>query len=143
MKYLSKLLPTMLIIVSAVSVINIITMYWLPFMLPIGFFSAIRLTVVALIEKQYYLILVSLLICTLLLSSAFSIHRQHILLPVLSLVYLVYDFIVVLSLLMNGLVDGYWKTYVIYSIVLIVLIILLFIYLKGVFLKNRTGDGFA
>ena len=128
LKYSTKCLTIMLSIVSTVSLINVFAIYWFPINIPLSSFSAVRLTFVALIEKRYYLILISLLICVLLLFTIIAIRRRHILFPCLSLLYLAFDFVVVLSLLIDGLGDGYWKTYIIQSTVSIVLVVLLCIY---------------
>lgn len=127
-KYSTKCLTLLLAIVSAVSLINVFAMYWLPINFPISSFSAVRLTVVAFIEKRYYLFLFSILICVLLFLSALSVRRQYIILPSLSLLYLLYDFIIVMSLFVDGLDDGYWKTYTIQILILIALIVLLCVY---------------
>ena len=100
-KYSTKCLTILLTIVSTVSLINVFVMYWFPINIPLSSFSAVRLTFVAFIEKRYYLILVSALICVLLFLSTLSVRRQHIILPGLSLLYLTYDFIIVLSLFMG------------------------------------------
>ena len=128
LKYSTKCLTILLTIVSAVSLINVFVMYWFPINIPLCSFSAVRLTVVAFIEKRYYLILVSVLVCVLLFLSTLSVRRQHIILPSLSLLYLIYDFIIVLSLFIDGLDDGYWRTYIIRTIVAIALIVLLCVY---------------
>ena len=106
-KYSTKYLTILLTIVSTVSLINVFVMYWFPINIPLSSFSAVRLTFVAFIEKRYYLILVSTLICVLLFLSTLSVRRQHIVLPSLSLLYLIYDFIIVMSLFVDGIDDGY------------------------------------
>ena len=128
LKLSKKILFVLLLAVSVVTFINVLVMYWLPIRIPISSFSAVRLTAVAFIEKRYYLILFSILICVLLLLSALSVRRQYVVLPSLSLLYMIYDFIVVMSLFVNGLDDGYWKTYIIQMTVSIALIVLLCIY---------------
>ncbi len=128
LKYSTKCLTILLAIVATVSLTNVFVMYWLPIIIPISSFSAVRLTVLAFIEKRYYLILVSIFICVLLFLSTLSVRRQHFILPSLSLLYLIYDFIVVMSLFVDGLDDGYWKTYIIQTLILIALIVLLCIY---------------
>lgn len=151
MKYSTKCLTILLVVLSVVSLLNVFVMYWLPINIPISSFSAVRLTVVAFIEKRYYLIPVSVLICVLLFLSTFSVRRQHIFLPSLSLLYLVYDFIIVLSLLIDGIDDGYWKPYVIRTIILISLVVSLCAYCLNylqIHLHNTgngsdTEDGFA
>ena len=133
LKYSTKCLTVLLTIVSTVSLINVFVMYWLPIRIPISSFSAVRLTAVAFIEKRYYLILFSILICVLLLLSALSVRRQYVVLPSLSLLYLIYDFIKVMSLFIDGLDDGYWKTYIIRTIISIPLIVLLCVYCLNYF----------
>lgn len=128
LKYSTKCLTVLLTIVSVVSLINVFVMYWLPINIPLNSFSAVRLTVVALIEKRYYLILVSAMICVLLFLSTLSVRRQHIILPGLSLLYLIYDIIIVLSLLIDGIDDGYWRTYIVRTMVSVALIVLLCVY---------------
>lgn len=128
LKYGTKCLTILLAIVSTVSLINVFAMYWFPINIPLSSFSAVRLTAVAFIEKRYYLILFSVLICVLLFLSTLSVRRQHIILPSLSLLYLMYDFIIVMSLLVDGLDDSYWKTYIINTLILIALIVLLCVY---------------
>ena len=136
LKHSTKCLTILLTIVATVSLTNVFVMYWLPINIPISSFSAVRLTVVAFIEKRYYLILVSIFICVLLFLSTLSVRRQHFILPSLSLLYLIYDFIVVMSLLVDGLDDGYWKTYIIRTIISIPLIVLLCVYCLN-YLQNH------
>lgn len=138
-KYSTKYLTILLTIVSTVSLINVFVMYWFPINIPLSSFSAVRLTFVAFIEKRYYLILVSALIGVLLFLSTISVRRQHIILPGLSLMYLIYDFIIVLSLFINGLDDGYWRTYIIRTIVSIALIVLLCVYCLN-YLRNNLHN---
>jgi len=120
-----KCLTVLLMIVSVISFINVLIMYWVPIVIPLGSFSAVRLTVLAFIEKQYYLIPVSLLLCTMLFLTTISIRKKHSILPVLSLFYLIYDSITVLLLFIDGLDDGYWGIYSIQVIVSIALTVLL------------------
>ena len=136
LKYSTKWLTILLASVSTVSLINVFVMYWFPINIPISSLSAVRLAVIAFIEKRYYLIPVSVLICGLLFLSALSVRRQQIILPSVSLLYLIYDFIIVMSLLINGLDDGYWKTYIIRTIISISMIALLCIYSLN-YLRNH------
>ena len=136
LKHSTKCLTVLLAIVSTVSLINVFVMYWVPINIPISSFSAVRLAVVAFMEERYYLILFSILICVLLFLSTLSVRRQHIVLPSLSLLYLIYDFIKVMSLFIDGLDDGYWKTYIIRTIISIPLIVLLCVYCLN-YLKDR------
>lgn len=128
LKYSQKCLTVILTIVSIVTFVNVLVIYWIPINMPLSSFSAVRTMFIAFVEKRYYLALVSALICALLFLSTFSVRRQHSLLPVLSLLYLIYDFTIVSSLLINSLGDSYWRTYIIQIIVSITLIVLLCIY---------------
>ena len=128
LKYSTKCLTVLLTIISVASLINVLIMYWLPINIPLNSFSAVRLAVGALIEKRYYLILFSLLLCVLLFLTTISVRRQQSILPTLSLLYLIYDFIIVLSLFIDGLSDGYWRSYIIRIMVSIALVVLLSIY---------------
>lgn len=144
LKYTTKCLQTLLTIVSIVTFVNVLVMFWIPILIPLSSFSAVRTMFVAFMEKRYYLIPVSVLICVLLFLSTISIRRQHILLPALSFLYLIYDFIIVLSLLMDGLGDGYWRTYIIQTVILIAVIVLFCIYgyLWCTRIKARTFQPF-
>ena len=136
LKYIQKYLTVLLTIISVITFVNILVMYWIPINLPLSSFSAVRTMFVAFIEKRYYLTIVSTLICILLFLSTISVRRQHIFWPVLSLMYLIYDFTIIFALLVEGVVDGYWRTYIIQAIFSITLIILLCIYCWNV-LRTR------
>ncbi len=120
-----KCLTVLLTIVSIVTIINVLIMFWFPILIPLSSFTVLRNMFIGLIEKKYYLIIVSALICLLLFVSGISVRRQRILLPVMSLMYLIYDLIRVFILLIDGLGDGHWSVYIIQTIVSIVLIVLL------------------
>ena len=141
LRYSQKCLTVLLTIVPIVTFVNVLVMYWIPINIPLSSFSAVRTMFVAFIEERYYLILVSVSICVLLFLSTISIRRQHSFLPVLSLMYLIYDFIIVLSLLIDGLGDSYWRTYIIQAIISITLIVLLCIYCWAC-LRKGQGDDF-
>lgn len=128
LKYSAKRLQVLLTILSVVTFVNILVIYWIPINIPLSSFSAVRTMFVAFAEKRYHLILASVLICVLLFLSTISVHRQRSLLPVLSLLYLIYDFVIVVSLLIDGIGDGCWRTYIIQTIFSITLIVLLCIY---------------
>lgn len=138
-KCCKKYLTVVLKVISIVTFINILVMYWLPVNFLLSSFSAVRIAVVALMENRYYLIPLGVFICALLFLAAISIRRQHIVLPILSLIYSVYDFIVVLILLISGLGDGYWRMYIVQTVSDFTLIVLLCIYCWS--FRNRAGDG--
>ena len=85
LKYSQKCLTVLLTIVSVVTFVNLLIMYWIPIIIPLSSFSAVRFLFVAFIEKRYYLVLICVGICVLLFLSAISVRRQRVLLPVLSL----------------------------------------------------------
>lgn len=136
-----KLLAILLTTVAIATSINILLMYWIPTNIPLSSFSAVRMSFIAFIEKRYYLIIVGLLVGLLLLLTTFAIRKQQVFLPVLSLIYLIYDFIKVLALLINGFYDGYWIMYIVQTIVTAVLIVLLCTYcLMNIGGSRNTGD---
>lgn len=121
LKNTNRLLLGLVYLISIITLLNVIIMYWIPIIIPLSSFTAIRLAVLAFIEEAYWLILLDLLICTQLFLTTISIRRQGILLPGLSLLYLIYDFVTVLLLLIDGLHDGYWRTYILQTIILFAL----------------------
>lgn len=131
-----RLLIGCLSLVSIITLFNSIIIYWSPVIIPFSSFTAVRLVFLAFIEKIYWLILLSLLICVLLLLTTVSVCRRHVLLPILSLMYLIYDLIIVLSLLIDGLGDGYWRMYIIQTVVKATIIVLLCIYCWAYFRKE-------
>ena len=139
-----RLLIGFLGLVSITTLFNIAIIYWIPIIIPISSLTAVRLVFLAFIEKNYCLLLFSFLICLLLFLTTVSVYRRHILLPSLSLIYLTYDLVRVFVLLINGLGDGYWKTYIIQTIVLIALIVLLCVYFLNIrrqWRQKTQGDG--
>ena len=136
-----KLLAILVTTVAIATSNNILLMYWIPTNIPLSSFSAVRMSFIAFIEKRYYLIIVGLLVGLLLLLTTFAIRKQQVFLPVLSLIYLIYDFIKVLALLINGFYDGYWIMYIVQTIVTAVLIVLLCTYcLMNIGGSRNTGD---
>lgn len=130
------LLSGVLGLVSAATLINTLTMFWIAYMFPISSFTAVRMVTLAFVIDDYALIIFTLLVCAILALTIISVFKEQKLLPILSLGYTVCDFFVVLNLVIQRLGDGYWTTYVVYAIVDIVLIVLLCVYLFG-----KTGDG--
>ena len=144
-----RLLIGFLGLVSITTLFNSIIIYWIPIIIPFSSFTAIRLVFFAFIEKYYWLLIFVFCICILLFLTAVSVYRRHILLPILSLIYLIYDLVRVFVLLVNGLSDGYWKTYIIQTLILIALIVLLCVYClnylrhkkSNITQGHKTGDG--
>ena len=134
LKKSQKWLIVLLTSISVTTFVNILLMPWIPIDIPISSFSAVRTMFVAIAERRYHLALVSILVCVLLFLSTVSVRRQHILLPILSILFLICDSIMLLILFIDGLGVGYWKTYIIRITVSITVIVLLYAYLY-----NRHG----
>ena len=142
----NRLLIGLLFVVSIVSLFNLIIAYWFPVRIPLSSLSVVKLMFFALLEKAYWLIPLSILLCAMLFLTGIAVCKRQILLPSLSLVYLIYDLISVLSLLITGIADGYWRPHIIPTFVLIILVFLLSIYCYTYIRINfrrihKTGDG--
>ncbi len=132
----TRLLIVFLGLVSVVTLINVIILYRYPSFVPFSSFIVRRLMFLAFIEKAYWLILLSVLICALVFLTAVSVHRRHILLPILSLIFLVYEFITAFSLLIDGMHYPYWCEYAIVIATAGILILLLCVYCLDYFRKR-------
>lgn len=146
MKKLNDLLSTILVLLGVLTFINIAIMYWVPIVLPLSSFTAVRLVVVAFIEKTYWLVLVSVLICLLIFAVAFSIKRAYIVFPLLLSGYLLWDLTTLIPLLIEGIrVRYYIGRYSLYIFIDSFLLLYLFIYswtsLKERLRDTSTGDG--
>ena len=140
-----RCLIILLTIVSTVSFVNVLVMYWLPCFLPLSVISILRTAIIALVERRYDLIVISFLACVLLFLSTISVRRQHVVLPILSVLYLTYDFVFVLWLLIDTITNNdftayYITSYSIKAFVSFILIVLLGSYCQGC-LKEGRGDG--
>ena len=110
---------------SIASVINVLILYWIPILLPIGSYSTIYLAAISFIEKRYYLLVVSLLICVVLILTIFSIKRNRFLLPALSLLYILIDLIFVFRNFVLSIIDGMFYLWIVPLVVLFSLVVLL------------------
>ncbi len=124
-----KVSSIILWLVSLCSFINILSMFWVPIILPFSSYSIVRIAFVAFIEERYYLLVIGLVVCLLLLLTAISINKNKIILPIISLLYLVCDLFIVLFLLFRGISDGYWHMYIIQVAVTFILTIILSVYI--------------
>ena len=145
-KYLSMITVIMLYVLSTATFINLLTMYWFPKLFLFSSFSAVQIAFIALIEKRYYLLVLSVLICALLVITTVSIRRHHIFFPIASLVYLVLDHVNVCVLLIDGLRNDYWEQYIfqwLFSLVLIVgICVFCWEHIRKLSSSRRnTGDG--
>ena len=158
MKRLSmRLLICLLFLVSAITLLNIVIMYWLPIILPFSSFIAIRLVALAFIEKMYWLIIISFFICILMFIVISSIHKKRIFYPMLFSLYLVFDIIVLFPLWWESISTKYSFGWFYFTEILINIVIyaLICVYLvktirgrkhKGTVLcvdnsSDKTGDG--
>ena len=118
-------------------------MYWFPDVIAVIPFSshiAIALTFVAFIEKAYWLLLISVLICVMLFLATLSIHKRRILFPVLSLIYYMCEFVTVTIMSIEDLMDRFWNTYIIFrTVIAAALVVMLCIYCYD-FLKKKKRN---
>ena len=156
MQRCQKFLTILLIVVSAVTLVHLLIFYlslatnswdlfhvfgWFLDNLQLSSFSAIRLTWIGMAIGGVWLAPIGVLICALLFAAALSVRGQRIILPILSLLYLIYDFGTVLSAIFSTLDNGfrYWKRYIVPLLVPFVLIVLLGIYGWDYWRKNRSN----
>ena len=125
-------------LVSIATFVNIIVEWWLPVIIPVSVLSAIRLVVLAFSTKTYWLLVGAVLICALLFATSLALRQNRIILPIASLAFLLYDFIVVLGLLVDGFQNSYWTTYITQVLLDGTTIVLLLVYC-WFFLKNRIS----
>ena len=131
MKLIKKALFFVIAAFSTTTFINISIMYWVPTVFPVSSFSVVRILLVAFVEKKYYLVPISFLICIILFITAFSFNKERIILPVCLSAYLLFDSIFLLYLLVE-----YWFVYdyflsarlvqIVINVIIIVLIAIYF-----------------
>ena len=97
------LLICLLILIGTVTILNVVIMYWFPVTLPLSSFVAMRLCMVAIIEKTYWQILISLLIPLAMIAVAICVKKQYYLFPLLFTSYFIWDLIVLCPLLFEDL----------------------------------------
>ena len=121
------------------SVITLITsiLWFLPIDLPFGMYSVLNLVYYFLLKRIYWLLFLGFLICVLFFLAAVSIRKRRILLPMLSLMYLVFEFIVMLCLMLGRLKYGYWMRYIKNIVPIMVTIVLLCIYCWSYWREKR------
>lgn len=118
-------LVTLWAIFSISSLINVLILYWIPTLLPIGSYCSVYLAGISFIEKRYYLFVISLLICIVLLLTTFSIKKDRLFLPILSLVYILFDLLIVFYRFVLSLSDGIFILFIGQLVVLTTLTVLL------------------
>lgn len=134
-----KFLAISMGLVGIVTFVNAIVLYWIPGWWPLSSFVAISIQMLAYIQKTYWMLLLTLMVCILLFSSAISVRKGKIVLPIVSTVYFVGEFIVILFLIFDSLHDGYWTTYIVYALVQVVLIVMLCLYFCSFCKKTKTN----
>ena len=129
MRYISKILKVGLIVVSSITLINLIVINWFPIILPFSLFGVFGLLVVGVAYANPSAVLLSLLMPILLFITSFTIGRRKIL-PTISLVYFIFELVYMVSLLVARLGDGgsYWMIYIPLSIIPATFTLLLTIY---------------
>ena len=122
MKGVRICLGILLIILGLASAIAV-PAYTVSAVFAVSSFSIVRFLLLGLAEQQYYLILVSVLLCVLILITPIFIYRNRILVPLLSLIYFVYDLIAVVSLSISDFFIGEgWYTLSTHSVKILMII---------------------
>jgi hypothetical protein len=93
LKISKKFLFFAMMIISSVSLINIIVLYWFPVQIPLSSYSVTGLAFTAYFLKAYYLLPICLSICIIMFVAAFSFLKERAFLPVASSLYVLCDFI--------------------------------------------------
>ena len=118
-----------LVITSIITALNCAVFYWFPVSFPLSSYSAVKFTFFAFLSRRHLFVLLSFLICALLLLTAFSVRRQGIVFPIMSLIYFLSDFLTLLFPFMNGLQNGLWSMYVVQITVTTIIIAQLCFYI--------------
>lgn len=93
LKISKKFLFFAMMIISSVSLINIIVLYWFHVQIPLSSYSVTGLAFTAYFLKAYYLLPICLSICIIMFVAAFSFLKERAFLPVASSLYVLCDFI--------------------------------------------------
>lgn len=110
-------------IVSVVSFANVVVVWWLPYVLPLSSFTIVQSARLAFITGNHGAAAISLLLCVLLYWTTVSVRKQHILWPLLSFLYLLYDCVHLFRLLSDGRSNGYWLGYGIEMVLSVALLV--------------------
>lgn len=93
-KISKKFLFFAMMIISSISLINIIVLFWFPVQIPLSSYSVTGLAFTAYFLKAYYLLPICFAICIVMFVAAFSFLKEHVFLPVVSSLYFLCDFLV-------------------------------------------------
>lgn len=127
MKITKTLLVYSMMIISSISLINIVILYWIPRQLPGSSFSVVSLMMMAFITKAYWLIPISFLFCFLMFLAVRSFPEQKIVFPVFTFVYLSIDLILVVYVFLDTLNNNVYFTFLRLMQILVNLAILTFL----------------
>lgn len=92
-----------LIAISSITFTNLAILYWIPIDFPLTSYTALRTLFIAFVEKTYYLVPISFLICIFMFYTAFSFHKQQVILPAFLCTFLLYDSIALMCNFINSL----------------------------------------
>ena len=98
-----KVLFYCLAIISVVTFVNIVILYWFPITTPLSSYLAVALMAISYWFESYYLILIPLLICVVIFLSSISVLKKQIIWPVVVFIYLISD----LGFLAQSLFDAW------------------------------------
>ena len=89
-----KFLFFTMVIISSISLINMIVLYWFPIQIPLSSYSVTGLAFTAYFLKAYYLLPICFAICIVMFVAAFSFLKECVFLPVATSLYFLCDFLV-------------------------------------------------
>ena len=124
-------LQVVMMVVASITLFNIAHMFWYPVRIPLSLGPVLRVFFAGVVEQQYYLIPLSVLICILLFVSGIFVRKGKIVIPMLALTYMTYDVTVVLVLMITSAIESgynYWRNYLVDLTVSLGVFVLLLIY---------------
>ena len=130
-KYFFYLMKT----AAVVSFVNLFVLHIYPVFLPFSSFSIIRNLFIGFATDSDYRMVISMLLCALLFWTPAAISKQKIFLPLLSFLYLIFDILILFTILANGKNNGYWLLYILEMLLSAALLVPL-----GKYCWNRVGN---
>lgn len=101
-----KFLFYSLLIISSITLVNLIVLYWFPIQIPFCSYLATSLMFTAYTIKAFYLIPICFSICILMLLTAFSFQKEKIFLPIALSIYLLCDLFFLAYSFLDAWING-------------------------------------
>lgn len=134
-----QILNGLLLLIGLSTLINIIIMYWIPSIFLVSMFGVMRLTMIAYIERKYWLLVIVIFLSVLTILIPILVKRKSVVLPLLYNGYLIYDLSILLPLLFHSICtqDGYGWDYLIHVLLDVIVIVLICFCIWEVIRKQR------